>query len=286
MMSNGGDGFRDERVALDAGPIHYREAGEGPPVVFVHGALANGRLWAETASLLAGTHRCIVPDWPMGSHSEAMAPDADLSPIGMARIVADFLAALDLDDVTIVGNDSGGAICQILVTEMRDRVGRLVLTNCDCFDKFPPPAFKGMVLLARTPGGYALLAQSLRLGAVRRLPIAYGLLTTSRADDAVLRSFTEPGLRDSGIRRDGRKFVAGMDPRHTRTAAARFATLELPTLIVWGADDRFFKLEDGKRLAAAIPDSRLVEVRDASTFVSLDQPAAVAAAIAGSQTSW
>ena len=279
-MSSHGDGFRDERTMLAAGPIHYREAGNGPAIVFVHGALANGRLWTETASRLAAAHRCIVPDWPMGSHPEAMNPGADVSPRGVAAIVADFLAALDLDDVTLVGNDSGGAVCQMLVTERPERIGRLVLTNCDCFDKFPPPAFKGMVLTARTPGGFRLLVQALRLRRLRRSQLAFGMLTVSEAGDDLLRSFTEPALHDAGVLRDGREFVAGMRPADTRAAAAKLPALTIPALIAWGTVDRFFTLADGRRLAATIPESRMVEIADASTFVSLDKPGELADAIA------
>jgi pimeloyl-ACP methyl ester carboxylesterase len=279
-MSSDGDGFRDERAVLTAGPIHYREAGNGPAIVFVHGALANGRLWTETASRLAATHRCIFPDWPMGSHSEAMYPGADVSPRGVSATIADLLAALDLDDVTLVGNDSGGAVCQMLVTERPERIGRLVLTNCDCFDKFPPLAFKGMVLTARTPGGFRLLVQALRVRRIRSSPLAYGMLTAGEPDDALLRSFTEPALRDAGVLRDGREFAAGMRPADTRAAAAKLPALTIPALIAWGAEDRFFTLADGRRLAATIPDSRMVEIVDASTFGSLDRPGEHADAIA------
>ena len=263
-----------------AGTIHYREAGEGPPVVFVHGFGVNGSLWDGVAAALLPAHRCIVADWPLGSHPEAMKPTADLTPPGVARLISEFLAALELDDVTLVGNDSGGAVCQMLVTERPERIGRLVLTNCDCFDKFPPPAFKGMVLTARTPGGFRLLVQALRLRRLRRSQLAFGMLTVSEADDDLLRSFTEPALHDAGVLRDGREFVAGMRPADTRAAAAKLPALTIPALIAWGTVDRFFTLADGRRLAATIPESRMVEIADASTFVSLDKPGDLADAIA------
>jgi pimeloyl-ACP methyl ester carboxylesterase len=168
----------------------------------------------------------------------------------------------------------------MLVTERPERIGRLVLTNCDCFDKFPPPAFKGMVLTARTPGGFRLLVQALRLRRLRRSQLAFGMLTVSEADDDLLRSFTEPALHDAGVLRDGREFVAGMRPADTRAAAAKLPALTIPALIAWGTVDRFFTLADGRRLAATIPESRMVEIADASTFVSLDKPGELADAIA------
>jgi pimeloyl-ACP methyl ester carboxylesterase len=279
-MSVNGDGFRHERATLPAGPIHYREAGSGPPIVFVHGFLANGRLWERTAAALAAGNRCIVPDWPLGSHPEAMRPGADLTPRGVAAMVSELLAALELDDVTIAGNDSGGAVSQILVTERPERVGRLVLTNFDCFEKFPPGRFKLMARATRIPGASLLLANSMRLRFMRHSPLAYGALTAGPADDEVLRSFTEPSIRDAGVRRDGITFFAAADPGDTLAAAARFSELEIPVLLAWGVDDPFFTLADARRLAAAIPDSTLVEIPGAGTFTALDRPDEVAAAIA------
>ena len=278
-MSTGEDGFSHGRAGLEAGGIHYRERGSGRPVVFVHGFLVNGRIWDGTASILAATNRCIVPDWPMGSHSEAMAPGADVSARGMARIISRFLAEHELDDVTIVANDSGGAVSQILVTEMPDRVGRLVLTNCDSFEKFPPGRFKLMAKAVQPSFAYTLLAHSLRSRLVRSSPLAFGSLTRRPVDDALLRSFTEPQVRDKGVRRDGWQFIRSADPRDTLAAAERLPSLEIPALLAWGVDDRFFTVDDARRLARAIPDSRLTEIEDAATFVMLDRPAELAAAI-------
>ena len=125
-------------ITLPQGTIHYRDTGEGPPVVFLHGLLVDGEVWRKVTPLLQGAARSIVPDLPLGSHRLAMKADADLSPAGVARLVGDLLAALDLEDVTLVGNDSGGAISQLVALDHGERVGRLVLTNCDCFDVFPP----------------------------------------------------------------------------------------------------------------------------------------------------
>src|SRR5262245_35224014 len=130
---------RGERkeVELPMGTVRYREAGAGKPVVFVHGYLVDGRLWDSVVDELAAGHRCIAPDWPIGSQRVAMRPDADLSPPGVAATIASLLEALELEDVTLVGNDSGGAMSQVLVTTQPERIGRLVLTNCDTHEHFP-----------------------------------------------------------------------------------------------------------------------------------------------------
>ena len=237
-------------------------------------------MYAAMADALAGANRCIVPDWPLGSHPEAMRTDADVTPRGVAAMVAELLASLDLDDVTIVGNDSGGAVSQILVTESPERIGRLVLTNCDSFEKFPPGRFKLMARAARLPGAPLLLAHSMRLRFMRHSPLAYGALTADPIDDEILRSFTGPSIRDAGVRRDGIGFFTTADRRDTLAAAARFRELEIPVLLAWGIDDPFFTLADARRLAAAIPDSRIVEIPGAATFTALDKPEEVAAAIA------
>ncbi len=155
-----------QEIRVPAGTIRYREAGSGPVIVFVHGYLVDGQLWDGVVEALSDRYRCIAPDWPLGAHTVAMAPDADLSPPGIATIIEDFLAALDLEDVTLVGNDSGGAMCQVLVARRPARVGRLVLTNCDTHENFPPGIFKAMPPLAKLPGGDAARLPAAPLSAI------------------------------------------------------------------------------------------------------------------------
>ena len=147
-------GDQRREVSLPAGTIRYREAGEGRPVVFVHGYLVDGRLWDGVVDRLSDRCRCIAPDWPIGAQKVAMQPDADLTPYGMAAIIDSFLEALDLKDVTLVGNDSGGAMSQVTATRHPERIGRLVLTNCDTHENFPPGPFKAMPPLAALPAGW------------------------------------------------------------------------------------------------------------------------------------
>jgi pimeloyl-ACP methyl ester carboxylesterase len=266
-------------VRLPQGTIRYRDVGAGEPIVFVHGALVDGTLWRKVTPLLEGDFRCIVPDLPLGSHRIPMGADADLSPPALARLVADLLAELGLERATLVGNDTGGAICQLVATRHPERLARLVLTPCDAFEHFPPLAFKYLPITARIPGGVTLLTQSMRISLVRRLPIAYGGLAKRPIAPRVVEGWVEPLIGDPAVRRDAGKVLRGMSSRYTLEAAERLRSLELPALIAWAPEDRFFKLRDGERLAAAIPDSRLVEIPDAHTFVSEDQPERLADAI-------
>jgi pimeloyl-ACP methyl ester carboxylesterase len=267
-------------VELDAGTIAYRERGEGPPVVFVHPVFTNGDLWRGVVPAVAERGRCLTPDWPLGSHATPMRADADLSPPGLADLVADFLDALDLSDVTLVGNDTGGAVSQLVVARRPERVGRLVLVSCDAFEVFVPRLFAYMKLMARTPGATFLAAQALRSRGFRRLPITYGWLAHTTLERAASDSYVRPLIRSRGIRRDANKVLRGLHPRHTLAAAERFGDFDGPVLVAWGEDDRFFPRSLGERLAQAFPRGRLEIVRGARTFVAEDRPRQLAALIA------
>ena len=266
-------------ITLSQGAIAYRDEGEGPPVVFVHGLLVNGRLWDPVVERLAGQVRCVVPDLPLGSHRLPMPPDADLSPHGQARLIADLIAALDLHDVTLVGNDTGGALCQFVAARHPERIGRLVLTNCDAFERFPPKAFQGLVIAARA---HLLTAgfQPVRIPAIRRTPLAYGWLSKRPLPGAVLESWVRPFLTDRGVRRDARRATAAIDPALLLDNALHLSTFDRPVLIAWAPEDRFFPITDARRLEAVFPDARVVEIPDARTFISWDQPDRLAELIA------
>src|SRR5688500_12396538 len=171
-----------KEVLLRQGPIRYCERGSGEPIVFVHPMVLNGDLWRKVVPLLAGEFRCITPDWPLGGHDAPMTPAADLSPPGIAAIVADFLEELDLDGVTLVGNDTGGAIAQLVATRHPERLGRLALVTCDAFDNFPPPAAKPLVWLTYVKPLMLLAGQLARVPRLQRRPFVFGLLTKRRIE--------------------------------------------------------------------------------------------------------
>ncbi len=277
-MAQGNAGRLSEEIDLPAGTVRYREAGEGAPVVFVHGYLVDGRLWDGVVDRLADRFRCIAPDWPIGAQQIAMNPDADLSPPGIADLIDSFLTALDLDDVTIVGNDSGGAISQVLATRHPERVGRLVLTNCDTHENFPPGIFKAMPPIAKLPGGMAALSAPFRIGALARA--AFKPFAKTAIPPELIASWMEPALHDPGVKRDARKVTAGMNKRYTLAAAEKLRGSQLPLLLAWAPGDRFFPLSYAERLAGEMPNARIVRIDGAGTFVPLDQPQRLAEEIA------
>ena len=277
-MVAGDTGGTGREIKLPAGTIRYREAGEGKPVVFVHGYLVDGRLWDGVVDRLSDRCRCIAPDWPIGAQQVAMSPDADLTPPGIAATIASFLEALDLDDVTIVGNDSGGAMSQVLVTRHPERIGRLVLTNCDTHENFPPGIFKAMPPIAALPGGMAVLAAPFRIGALARA--AFRPFSKNPIPADLIASWMDPGLHDPGVKRDAKKVTAGMNKRYTLEAAEKLRGSDLPILLAWAPGDRYFPISYAERLQSEAGNARLVQIEGAKTFVPLDQPQRLAEEIA------
>jgi len=267
-------------LTLQQGTIRYRDEGTGPTLVFVHGALVNGRLWDPVVERLRDRFRCVVPDLPLGSHELPLKAHADLSPQGLAALVGQIIDALDLEDVTLIGNDTGGALCQLLVVEDPERIGRLVLTDCDAFSDFPPKAFKPLVAAAKLPGGLRALLEPMRAKAARRLPIAYGWLSKREIPDDVMDGWAMRALQDPGVMADLRKALSGLKPEILLDNTPKLSSFEKPVLLVWSREDKFFKVEHAHRLAAIFPDARVEELTDAYTFVSWDQPDRVAELVA------
>jgi pimeloyl-ACP methyl ester carboxylesterase len=267
-----------QEIQLPAGTIRYREAGEGRPIVFVHGYLVDGRLWDGVVDRLSDRFRCLAPDWPLGAQRVAMDPAADLSPPGIARLIADFLERLELEDVTIVGNDSGGAMSQVLVANHPRRIDRLALTNCDTHENFPPGVFKAMPPLAKLPGGMLALSAPFRIGAVARR--AFAPFSRTRISDELISSWMRPATEDAGVMRDLKKVTAGMNKRHTLAAAEKLRGSQLPIRLLWAPGDKYFPISYAERLAGEVANAEIVQIPDAKTFVPLDQPARIAEELA------
>lgn len=265
------------RADLSMGPVEYRERGSGTPIVFLHGIIANGDVWRNVVPELVDRYRCITPDWPLGSHRLAMREGTDFTLFGLAQLVAEFLETLELTDVVLVANDTGGAIAQAVAARHPERLGRLVLTPCDAFDNFLPLPIKHLQLLGRTPVGLYLLAQSLRSRVVQRLPIAFGLLTERPIPAEIMRSYTEPLRRSAAVRRDFAVLVRAISTRFTEEAAHGLNAFSHPALIVWARERRrFFPVEHARRLVRSLPDARLELLDHTGPFVSEDRPIALA----------
>lgn len=259
-------------IEISAGTVHFEEFGprDGRPVVFVHGYMMGGQLWRQVSARLAVRGlRCIAPTWPLGAHPEPLRPGADRSIHGVADIVADTLAALDLEDVVLVGNDTGGVVTQLVAVHHPERIGALVLTSCDAFEHFPPPILKPLIRAARSRLLFRGVTHAVRVPAVRRR--AYAGLAHSNID-ALTREWVRTTRSNPAIAEDLRQFTLSLRSEVTTGVAARLPEFPKPTLIAWSADDVFFELGDGERLARIIPDARLEVIDDARTFSMIDRP--------------
>lgn len=265
-------------VELSAGTIHYEEAGDGPPLVLVHGLMMDGRLWDGVVAELTASRRCLTPTLPLGSHREAMRPDADLSLRGMAELLAGFIEALNLEEATLCFNDWSCA--QVMVAEgLLERVAALVLVSCETEGNYPPGlAGQGAVASAKLPGGFSLMRRVLLSPRLRRLPMIYGQMSKRGVPDELMREWLEP-LSRAEIRRDLRKYVGDVrqGKRDMAAATASLAGFERPVLVVWDREGPMMPNEHGRKLAADFPNARLVEVDDSYTLVPIDQPGRLAA---------
>lgn len=270
-------------LELADGVLDYFERGEGPVLLFSHGWLANANLWRKVVDRLHSEFRCLVLDLPLGSHRTPMGSGADLSPLGVAGLIAAALEQLDLHAATLVGNDSGGAYSQIALTQheaqIAGRVSGLVLTSCETpYDEWPPAPFDGLPEAARDPKTLGQLLAALEDPAVRAAPVAYGLLLKhpSEASD----SYALPASRDPGVLHDVAKAMASATTAPVRGAGeALIAHSELPTLLIWSEEDQVFPLEHAARYANELADAQLVRISDSYSFTPEDQPEAVATAI-------
>ena len=269
------------QTTIPAGTIDYDDTGPatGRPLVCVPGFLMGRELFAALdAPLAAAGFRVIRLTMPMGAHAVALTDPGAATAEGQAGVLADVLDALDLEDVVLLGNDTGGAICQLTAVRRPQRIGALVLTNCDAFEQFPPPPFTMLKPLARLPRLFRLVMGTMRLAALRRSPLGYGLLSHGDVDH-LTRQWVKPMLRDRGVMADIVTLCRSLDPALTMDAADRLDQFNGPALLPWGTDDRLFPIADAHRLAERFGDARVVPIHRSRTFTMVDQPDALAAAI-------
>lgn len=271
-----------ETIELSSGPLDYHDSGgNGPALVFLHGLLMDSSLWADVVAELSPTHRCVVPTLPLGGHRRPIGRGTELTLQSVATMVAELLERLALDDATVIGNDTGGAIAQLLVADHPARIGSLVLVSCDAFENFPPGLTgRALVLMGRLPRPlFGALMQQLRVRPIRWLLIAFGWLT-KRGDAATVRWLRQL-LSDRAIQFDAVRILRSIaaDRELLIRSAESLAYFQRPSLIVWGSEDRVMPPAHGRRLAELLPQSRLIEIVDTNTLIPLDQPAELVAAL-------
>ena len=262
-------------VQTASGRISYTEQGTGPVALFVHGVLLNGHLWRHQLEDLADIRRCIAVDLLAHGDTE-IPPDQDVSVTANAKMLKEFLDALSIDQVDLVGNNSGGGIAQIFAALYPERVRSLTLTDCDTHDNWPPEAFKPFLTMAAAGGLRGTLDAMLSDKSIYRSPQALGPAYEhpERMSDDSIERYLCPLVRTEQRTRDLQRFLAAFDNRHTLAIEARLKTLKAPTLIVWGTDDVYFDVKWSHWLADNIPGTRRrVELKDARVFFPEERPA-------------
>src|SRR5262245_11993867 len=255
-------------LQTDSGRIAYREQGAGPVALFVHGVLLNGHLWRHQLAHLSDIRRCIAVDLLAHGATE-ISPDQDVSVTANAAMLREFLDALKIQDVDLVGNDSGGGIAQIFAATHPDRVRTLTLTNCDAHDNWPPEACKPFLKMAADGGLRGTLDAMVSDKSIYRSPQALGPAYEhpERLPDESIDIYLRPFLENEKRLRDLERFLAAFDNRHTLAIESRLRALKAPTLIVWGTDDVYFDVKWSRWLAEAIPGTkRRVEFAGARIF--------------------
>ena len=267
-------------VSIPAGEIEIHEIGTGAPLVCLHGALVSWQVWEPIARPLAERgYRVIMPSLPLGAHSAAMRPDADLTPPGLAQIIADVIAALELPTVTTVSTDTATALTQMVLTLHPGVIDRAVMTSGDCFRHFFPPMFRPLQALGYVPWLLPRVARGMKNRKLRESPFALGWITKAGVSDEIAAAWGAPMVRDRAVRRDTAKVLRGISTRHTLHAAKALPDVTVPVMLVWGEIDKAFPIKLARRLAALIPDCRVETVPDAACFVSLDNPHALVSLI-------
>jgi pimeloyl-ACP methyl ester carboxylesterase len=248
---------KTQTVQTPSGRIAYTEQGTGPVALFVHGVLLNKHLWRHQLALLSDIRRCIAVD--LLAHGETeIAGDQNVSVTANAKMLEQFLDALNVEQADLVGNDSGGGIAQIFSALYPQRVRSLTLTDCDVHDNWPPAAFKPFLAMAAGGGLRGTLEAMLSNKDIYRSPQALGPAYEhpEHVTDESIEIYLRPLVRTEQRTRDFQRFLAAFDNTHTRAVEARLKTLTVPTLIVWGTDDVYFDVEWSKWLAETIPGTR------------------------------
>jgi pimeloyl-ACP methyl ester carboxylesterase len=265
---------------IDGALIEYDDIGAGPTVVFVHGVYVTGAIWHRAAAIIGDRARCIIPTWPLGAHEPARG-DVDLGAEAAARRIIGFLEELDLHDVTLVANDTGGGLVLAALGDPSldtSRIGNLVFTNCDSYEHFPPGQFRVLVKMCQI---------SLRLGtAVLRglstkpgLSVFLGAVCKQPVTDAEKTAIFGAFLTNSATRRQAADVTASLNPELTLRAVPAIRAFTGRVILAWATDDPMFPLEHARRLAGDFPNSQLIEIPDSLTYVMLDAPGPVAEAI-------
>ncbi|MGX7681758.1 alpha/beta fold hydrolase [Jatrophihabitans sp. DSM 45814] len=252
-------------------PVHVRRVGSGPNVLFMHGVYVNGSVWDDVVDLLQGEATCWVPTLPLGGHDQPLGPDWQPTLESIGDMTLDLIDALELSDVTVVGNDSGGGFVLLALASDRpavSKISRLVLTNCDSYDHLPPTSFNPLIDLCRQdPAAARGQLQPMLFSDAGREQFMGSIASKHLSSDRINAMFGNEAVLDDVV-----KVTATLKPSPVQQAMAWLSEVQIPTDLVWGDADVFFPPSDCDRLAAALPNTTVTWLPGAKTYTQLDAP--------------
>ena len=259
------------RAKLDSFELEYIDIGEGPVVLFLHGALTNMQNWFRLLPFLQEHYRCIVPTLPLGAHRIPAKPFADLSVAGVAGTLNEFIRFLNCGAVNVVANDTGGVYAQMLAARYETNISRLVLSSCDALDVFPPNAFSSLPKAVKVPGYLQLMKVMFKHKSFVKSELVLGLLTNSMSPEE-LQHPLENFIQSAAIRNDFQLAASNWHSSITTLLVNELKSFDKPVVIIWGEDDKLFPVSLGKSLAGVFPNAEFYTVPKARTYIQQDQP--------------
>jgi len=262
-----------KQIRIEKNIIEYNEYGKGQPIIFIHGAFSNSNTWRKVLPELSKNYHCIIPEWPFGGHRIPILEELDFTPTGIANLIAKVIVALNLQEVIIIANDTGGAYAQVFASIYKEKVSRLILSNCEGYEIFPPKKFQSLKNMAKVSGYLWLMAQLFKYRPFLKWNMAFGLLSHTLSKDEIFNLYVKNFVENKLIRDDFRKLAVEWHPKYTEEAADKLTRFEKPVLILWGEDDKeLFPIELGRKIDSIFSQSTFVSIKDSMTYVQEDNP--------------
>ena len=274
------DKYRGQ-VQTQSGPASYIDTGgPGRVALFVHGLGTSSYLWRHVIDQLDGQRRCVAVDLPLHGLTPAAA-DQDFTLPGFARFLAEFCEGLDLNDIDLVANDTGGAISQVFATGHPELLHTLTLTNCETHKNLPPKVLLPAALLAHIGLAARIsprLLRDIRRGRKRFYGLGYQDIENLPEDLA--RFWLESQFATPELARQNQRIMTSLHPRDLLAIEPALARLQVPTLIVWGTGDIFFRRKWAYWLRDTIPGAtEVVELAEARLFFPDERATELTAAL-------
>lgn len=265
--------LKRKTTTIQGNPITYVDQGAGMPILFLHGTLSNADTWRKIIPTLSEKYWCIAIDLPIGGHSMALSRSSDLTPIGIAKLIKGFLQFLNVDKAVIVSNDTGGAYAQIFASFYPENVEKLVFSNCEVLNVFPPAKFKYLVKAVKIPGFTYLLSRFFKVKSMLKSDLMMGLLSHKITNTELAELYLETFVKNRAIQRNFTDNAKTWSPKYTIEAAEKLKDETFPVLILWGEDDKkLFPMDLGVQLKNIFINGVLIPIPNSKTYVQEDAP--------------